>query len=192
MRYKQAWPGQRARSRPVWVVGRLERPAERGHTGPYGHLHCDCSLNAMRRVLQRQVRGSHVHMERTPQNAKEHGMEPGEGGRETKEPLYQCRQEDGGLTSGCGGGGVEGSGIPLGGSANMSSPQTPRGNAGREQELVTSGLATGYFIPASPMLLTCPHQTRPPSPQLSRCNFIPGPLRDALLHRQGPCPWARS
>lgn len=126
MRYKQAWPVQRARSRPVWVVGTSERPAGPGHTGPYGHLQCDCILNAMRRVLQRQVIGCHVHMERTPQAAKEHGMEQGEiGGRETKEPLYQRRQEDGGLTSGCSGGGVEGSGMPLGGSANISSPQTP-------------------------------------------------------------------
>lgn len=158
MRYKQAWPGQRARSRPVWVVGRLERPAGPGHTGPYGHLHCDCSLNAMRRVLQRQVRGSHVHMERIPQNAKEHGMEPGEGGRETKEPLYQCRQEDGGSTSGCSGSGVEGSGIPLGGSANMSSPQTPRECGKRAR--------TGDFWPGYWVFYVSPPNTAPFSPAI--------------------------
>lgn len=90
MRYKQAWPVQRARSRPVWLAGRSERLAGPGHTGPYDHMQCDCILNAKRRVSQRQVTGSHVHVERTAQAAGEHGLEQGKsGGRETEEPLYQ-------------------------------------------------------------------------------------------------------
>lgn len=53
----------------------------------------ECILNAMRRVSQRQVTGSHVHVERTAQAAGEHGLEQGKsGGRETEEPLYQWLQ----------------------------------------------------------------------------------------------------